>query len=312
MASIFNQSPSARIKSMVLRSPAGPLVRRTRLLLWACEDYVLDRIAGSCPQLKRRLLIASMPKAGLHLLEQALRCLPELARRPMPLPNSEPVARHRRSLGRLALNRYAHWHYAARQETFEAASANGLAVVVIQRDPRDVLVSFVDHVVNSPEHPFHSLYMKLPTTKDRLFKTIRGLSREEIRSDAKLSMLAQNNPVYPGIVDIGVLCRGYLGWRDYRPVHWVRFEDLIGERGGGSIQAQLGAVRGLLDFLEIEHRDALVAEVAGRIYNPDSTTFNVGVSGRWKSSFDSELEELFSEVAQGQLEAMGYASEAAS
>lgn len=303
---MFKDTMAVRLQDRVRRSALMRVIRPTRELFWDCKDFLLDQLARVGPGVDGRVLLAAMPKSGTHVLLGALNQLRELRRWPKAFPNCKPVSMYRESLRGLARNRFAIWHYGANEETLRIARELELSVLVMVRDPRDVILSFVDYVTRLEAHVLHAYYRSLPGDIERISAAIRGVSPEVVSRDAALQEIAANNPTYPGISDIGACCRSFLGWKSYPLAMLVRFEDIIGFRGGGSDQLQFEQMSRIVQFLGLNYSDAAIRTISSRIYNPDSHTFNKGVAGRWKTRFDDRLCRQFRQAASRELIEMGY------
>ncbi len=83
----------------------------------------------------------------------------------------------------------------------------------------------------------------------------------------------------------------------------VRFEELIGARGGGDDDTQARTIRAIYDHLGVEPRHARLSE---RLFSSASPTFRKGQIGSWRESFDPELEALFEREAGRWMEVYGY------
>lgn len=158
--------------------------------------------------------------------------------------------------------------------------------VVIVRDPRDVLVSFLHYVMKQG----HSLSADFTVLAEpaRVSLAIKG-------GDAPLS--GRN------IVGLGEAFRSILAWRHSRDCLIIRFEDLIGEKGGGSLETQLCTVKNMCDYLEIPATESLLKSVCLQVFSSDSPTFRKGMIGAWRdelpdtsldmSAMDKELLKVF-------------------
>jgi len=306
MGSIFQETVASKFKSRVRDSRIIHVIRPTRRMIWNWQDFALDRLAVIGPQLSFRLLVTSIPKAGLHLLKELLGQLRELNRRPLPLPNNRPVTEHLESFAVMARNRYAHWHYGATPETLRLAREGDAGIAILFRDPRDIAVSFVDYVCRLETHALHHYFRGLPNHRARLECVILGMPPGAIQADPAIRQMQRHNATYPGLTDIGSVCRSYLGWSSHPRTHVCKFEDLVGRKGGGCDLTQFETAKRLLGFLQVDDSEHRVLCLCRGIYNPRSVTFNRGVLGRWKESFDDRLREMFKQAAGQELVRMGY------
>lgn len=98
----------------------------------------------------------------------------------------------------------------------------------------------------------------------------------------------------------------------------IRYEDLVGEKGGGSREAQLRELRRLADALELNLTEERLQEVADQLYGEDALdnkklrkvdpqiTFRKGKIGSWKGAFNEEHKQVFKERFGDALVQMGY------
>jgi sulfotransferase 6B1 len=234
-----------------------------------------------------RVFVDSVPKSGTHLLERALCLHPRLYRALVPTLHEGNV-RQRGGLGQLVGRLrpggilVAHLAY----EPSLSAVLDGAAVrsVVMVRDPRDVAVSEAHFIPAQPEHFMHEEFRSVADTQARIRLVITGTGR--------LASLAERVPQH-------------LGWRNVGALV-VRFEDLVGPEGGGSLEAQLESLRRLYEHLTVEADEALVHRVRDGLFSGNSPTFRRGSIGQWKTAFDDETATLFKEHAGELLPLLGY------
>lgn len=106
--------------------------------------------------------------------------------------------------------------------------------------------------------------------------------------------------------DINACYEDYLKWRDEYPnVHLVRFENLVGEKGGGDAISQYEEVVGLMEFLNKEAKIESAQEIANQLFG-GTKTFKVGKIDSWKQYYSDKNKETFKEVAGDLLIKLGY------
>lgn len=252
-----------------------------------------------------RLFLNSIPKAGAHLAERALEELgyvrgqgplgsatvfgrrqlsKSLLRRPwvtadVVLVGIELVAPVRASWLRRRLSGVGQGRYLRGHVQHSGAFASLLEeldfrVLHVVRDPRDVAVSHAHYMLARPKHPFHRFYRDLGDWNQRLAFSISG-------------------GWIPGagyLVSIAERYRLMEAWETYPGSLTLRFEDLVGERGGGSESAQLDSLQSLSDLVEVSEPD--LAQIALDIFG-GSSTFRKGHIGGWRDSFEASHHELF-------------------
>ncbi|MBP1612378.1 MAG: sulfotransferase domain family protein [Acidobacteria bacterium] len=244
-----------------------------------------------------RVAVSSVPKAGTHLLISALRRVPGVRVIPELVLGKVGVEGTLRRLERVAPYQVLVGHIVYEPRVAAALDARGIRLVLMIRDPRDVVVSLAKYIPRAHVgHRFHDYFTRVLTSDhDRIMACIRGVGGEH----------AEDGRAQP---DIGTLFRSYLAWTEHHAVHTCRFEDLVGPHGGGSERAQLEALQRLAAWLGYGLRDDEVAAIARATFSKDSLTFRKGEIGDFRNHFAPEHEAAFREVAGDLLGRLGYAA----
>ena len=119
--------------------------RQVRNQYWFYRDYILDRLAVIQPKLDSKLLLTSIPKSGTHLIRETLSHIEQIKREPLMLPPRVPVREFHSMLQGMPRNRYAWGHLGFNPHTEKLIVELDYSVLLMLRDPRDVVVSYVDH-----------------------------------------------------------------------------------------------------------------------------------------------------------------------
>jgi hypothetical protein len=150
------------------------------------------------------------------------------------------------------------------------------AIIFNYRDPRDVLLSFVNYLAGrtlrgignfSHYWSFHKTLASLPDLQSQLAYAIR-------------------DPAFPGHNDFAKS----LWMLNHPMVCKTSFEELVGGAGGGSEARQAAAVARVMRHLGVAG-DA--HEVAARLYRRDAFTFFRGQIGAWEQVFTAEHRRAF-------------------
>jgi hypothetical protein len=255
---------------------------------------------------KRLVLCNSYPKSGTHLLYQILYTIPGLRQRKsivsvQALCGIMNTASHIRwKIGAAPPDSIIRCHLTYSEEILDILNKYDCTSLFIYRDLRDVAVSHARWVCNEPRIFLHDIYRnELTRDDDRLMATIRGIP---------LGSPLGSNVSQP---DIGQDFARWLGWIYDPETLAVRFEDLVGERGGGSEEARLETVRQILDYLEVSVPAAQIrSRFASLVMDPEeSHTFRkggTGTSGGWREAFTEEHKQTFKQVAGELLVELGY------
>lgn len=166
---------------------------------------------------------------------------------------------------------------------FDDASAR---MVIIIRDPRDVAVSLVSYVLDRPRHFLHSRLIGM-SPPERLHHAIVGDDRPG------------------GLPDLRVRFQHILGWQGWPAGLVVRFEDLVGTEGGGSVEAQRATLSRIAQHLDIALTPSQHDAVAARLFG-GTHTFRSGQISTWRRHFGPEHIALTKHVAGDLLVELGY------
>jgi len=233
-----------------------------------------------------RVLCVSLPKAGTHLVERAVCLHPRLYRRILRTLNPENVGPE--GLGgvvrRLRPGQVLLAHLPFEPAYAEMLEREGVRTIFVIRDPRDIAVSLAHYIESRGDHPLHFAYNERPDQRSRIELAILGD--------------AEARPPAPSLES---LLDGFSGWMESGALV-VRFEELIGARGGGDDETQARTIGAIYDHLGLE----IPPRLAERLFSSASPTFRKGQIGQWRDHFDPELEELFEQAAGPWMEAYGY------
>jgi hypothetical protein len=235
-----------------------------------------------------KILCISLPKAGTHLVERALCLHPRLYRklRPTIAPGMERWDGLDAALGRLRSGQLlvAHLPYdPAYAAVLERRHVRAICTI---RDPRDVVLSQVHFIVKRRFHPHHAAFAARSTLAERLELAILG--------DAST-----------GIPSIRERLERYAGWLGDGSLV-VRFEDLVGPKGGGTAEEQRRTVEQIYGHVGIDVTPGFIARVCDELFSPSSPTFRRGATGQWHDAFEPRIVELFAREAGSAAAPYGY------
>lgn len=170
----------------------------------------------------------------------------------------------------------------------------------IYRDPRDIVCSHANWVVKEPAIFLNKIYKEqFKTAEERIMASIVG---------TPLGTPLASNMSHPGIeMDFA----RWLGWLEDEDTFCVRFEDLVGKRGGGCENTRLEKVREILEWMGVDH-DSEDIEKAYDSENMDPGESNTykrgqkGAIGTWKEKFTDEHKQIFKRRAGDLLIRLGY------
>ena len=262
------------------------------------------------------IFVNSLPKSGTHLLASILSRVPgfqlqdpvlnrKLRWHPMNYlglwdqrtclvgigqPNRIRLATLSFLLRRLRQGHYALGHIPYQECVAELLDRLAIRCFLVLRDPRDVVVSQVHYVLGRSSHYLHRDYARMGGARERLLASIRGVTKR----NGKLKS-----------VGIAEKLDAVLGWLQVESVLVLRFEELIGERGGGSAEAQKRAIMGIGDHIGLDIGEEQALSIGSRSFGRGGT-YRQGRVGSWRSAFDGEITDVFKGQAGEYVIKLGY------
>ena len=236
----------------------------------------------------KKILIVSMQKSGTHLINKIL-----------GEGGFEGVDFGKNCTTHdfvgLQDNQYLWTHFTPSDEFQMALEKGDESVYIIFnfRDPRDVLVSWFywQHPQYGGTMHLHQEYMRKVYshfTDDELINIF-------IRNDKFREV--EYNPIEQYRFSRVLL---------FHPsVLKVRFEDLVGGRGGGCDSLQKSTIRRIFDYLDCENID--IERIATHAYDSGSATFRKGQIGSYKDALSREQICLFNKLHGDIILQYGYA-----
>ncbi|WP_426962139.1 sulfotransferase domain-containing protein [Haloparvum alkalitolerans] len=245
-----------------------------------------------------RVLANSVPKSGTNLLTQCLSLFPVL--RPSfehvtmnynRRPGTDELAKKVNATKR---GQFTSAHVFYSPENAKIVEMNEMRMILMTRDPRDVVTSHFHYVSEKhPDHRLHEHYTDLPNDHERLMASIRGVDGKHTDDGDPLE-------------SIGTWMDSFLAWETKPYVETVRFEDLIGPKGGGDRSSQERTVRRIAHHLDVSIDENDLSHIADKTYSSGSDTFRKGLIGDWKNHFTPAHVEAFKEETGDALVRLGY------
>lgn len=239
----------------------------------------------------------SVPKSGTHLLRNALaglgyrlaghdRAGEAVRARAGERPDWRPIATA--SLAGLRPGEFATEHWPHDAEVEAELRARGFRVVFLYRDPRAVCVSYAHYAADR-----HSIlgpaFRAMAGTDERAIAVAEGAARS-----------------WPFDAPLAECLERFSPWREAPGTLALRFEDLIGGRGGGSDAARAESLARLADFLGVARSVADVERIGGAIFDERSATFRRGEIAGWRDELGEDARRVVEERLNGIAATWGY------
>ncbi|MBT8363706.1 MAG: sulfotransferase domain-containing protein [Deltaproteobacteria bacterium] len=159
--------------------------------------------------------------------------------------------------------------------------------ILIVRDPRAILSSFVHYVLANTSHALHIQFVKM-TEDDRWKAGLVGYFEGRVT-----------------LQPLKLRCEALAPWLNAPEVLKLRFEDLVGERGGGTNKSQVKILGQICHFLHIPQER--ITAVSEQLFGPSKLTFRRGQVDSWKEEIPENIILQANDVLEPILTAWGYA-----
>ena len=150
--------------------------------------------------------------------------------------------------------------------------------IMVIRDPRDMCLSMLNHIKSRPHHyAFDTIYNNLSSRKKRLEAIIEGIKIKNTNGNRSFG-------------NIEKMIKSMLQWEKSDDFIFLKFEQLVGPKGGGTKDGQIQSIKKILSHLNVDRFD--IPEIAENAFG-SSTTFRKGQINVWKTKLSIEEKELF-------------------
>jgi hypothetical protein len=217
-----------------------------------------------------RAVVSSLPKSGTHFINLVLAGM-GMRRVFLPAAPTEEIAE---AAIRLQDGEFVLQHLAFSAAAADKLQAAGVATVAVVRDPRDFVVSFAHHAQRMPAASTEAMVRAAADMHDLQ----QRICTPELNPHGKPvpSILTR----YLNVID---------GWLKDGRAMTVRFEDMIGPRGGGRISDQLTVGLRLYERLQPPCDLDAVVHAMVRGFNPTIDLFRKGQTEAWRHEMRPEL-----------------------
>jgi len=179
------------------------------------------------------------------------------------------------AVGRTPQGTWVNQHFAFNTELHSALRKADVPIVFLYRDPRDCVVSMANFLVSRGEPADW-----LPKLPSRDLDT--ALAFFLTGDDERLP--------FDQVFD------SYRGWFHAEGVLVLRFEDIIGPKGGGREAVQIDRLTALARHIGWEGTaEHLIRAISGS-FNPTAGTFFKGQIGSWRKDFSPSVLRLFEQT----------------
>lgn len=201
-----------------------------------------------------------------------------------------------RTLARILQGQYVQGHLSYNSVLKKYLRSKKFKLIMMIRDPRDVVLSWLTHQSSRPDlAPSFSCfyyYNSFSSMSEKISAAIKGLPQSNIG----------RNSYVPSILEI---FDTKIDWLAVEDVCAIKYEEIVGSRGGGCDKLQMNCLMRLCAYLGVSFHESELVSMARNIYG-GSLTFNKGKVGSWRDVFTSEHRDLFKQVTGDLLIRTGY------
>jgi hypothetical protein len=267
---------------MISRENANPLIA----LPLEQEEFLPENRALAA----EHMLINCIPKTGTHLVGL---CLTKITGKRHLLSGGIPDSE---KLNEFSADNFFSTHTKYTKQHAREIEKNNYRCFFILRDFRDQVVSFAFWVLKrKQEWP--------------------GLQNLEF-DDLLMELIERGAPVYShfgpredhaifSLQGIDKFYRPYFAWMNHPAYYTVRFENLIGPQGGGTLEAQLQEIKNIARHIGVHLTHDQAQKIADELFG-GTWTFREGKIGDWKNYFKPRHIEAFKKRAGKLLITYGY------
>ena len=250
--------------------------------------FVCFSLTAHEPITQKKVIFVTVPKSGTNLLTKAVKLISGLKPKWIGSSGKTPGSGLSERLLSSDTKLYV-THLFPTADEIRSLPTEKFTKVLLIRDPRDVMVSFLYHITEKGRWPF------APSSHSNDLKKLPF--DEQITAALQFPPLGPNHSIPYAAT-----------WVKDPTIVVIRFEDLIGSRGGGSDTAQSNTLRTLGRTMGIELSQGEINSIANDLFG-GTWTFRQGQIGGWKTAYNAKNKALFKEVLGQATIDLGYASD---
>lgn len=225
-----------------------------------------------------KIFFSSIPKTGTHMLMKLITMITNKKGYGAPHLNFDDS----NFLKGIDFKEYfLLWHVPFTPESENNLKNNNFKCFFMYRDPRDQIISYI------------------------LFNLKYLGSQIPISQKRKAFLLDLDDLIVLCINNVKSFYDCYTPWLKSPLFYSVKFEDLIGENGGGSKKRQISIIQDICKHLGLNVNQDLVTQYSENLFG-GTNTFREGQIGSWRKYFKPEHKEYFKKVAGQLLIDLGY------
>ncbi|MEE9373995.1 MAG: sulfotransferase domain-containing protein [Saprospiraceae bacterium] len=176
---------------------------------------------------------------------------------------------------KLTSGKYSQGHLPYSEKLDEMLLCNDVKMLYIHRNPLDVLVSLKNYILKKKNYPNHKMLVECKNDSERFLLLINGNNEGDNRT--LMAPFFEKYKMSKRWVECDLICS-------------VKFEKIIGSKGGGNSNDQKAELLKIIKYLGENERD--IEQIQHNIYNPKSDTFHKGIIGQWRKEIPIKILDI--------------------
>ena len=258
-----------------------------RVLYSFLRSFTISKIMGRFSGPK--IFANSIPKSGTNLLEKVFYQMPVIRYSSYRTLRKHTDSKEKilKKISSLKKGTYQMGHVDFDNDVVQQLHLNNFRTILMIRDPRQIIISHYKYVSYiDTNHPTYHFFKNLKDDNDRLLAVINGVD---------------------GVVEsINDVLSSYESWLNDSKILVIKFENLIGEQGGGSKYKQHATIENICKHIDLDLTDNEIKKIANKIYDKKSPTFRAAKIDSWKEEFSIEQKAILKKCIGNWLIKYGY------
>lgn len=237
--------------------------------------------------------IHAIPKCGTHFIQRTIHLMTNqtIINRNVMIPKLAEACQHNQ-----ILRTFQPYH----PDLMNILKNTGHKLIAMVRDPRDALVS-------------HAFYMRTfadrPGDKTRRDFFVVGTNYDQLTFEQQIDSLISGSEHSPSYLDF------YLertGWAKNRESLTIRYEDLVGDAGGGNDEIKKAVVQQIINFIHLDISEEKLQYVLDNMYvnfgenTLEDKVFERSSIGNWRKFLSRDQIRLIKKKIGKEIIQLGY------
>ncbi len=221
------------------------------------------------------LILLTIPKSGTHLVQKILTKMTGLESiwgKTHTMIDEERIAQHLNSVWYIS-------HAPFTVSNYEILKNNKFKMILLFRDPRDVLVSYARWSMENPAAHIQWHYGKREPYAN--LDDLKSWSLEQMITHF-IEHYPFKGPTMPECTNYAEFYNLYLPWQNYPDCYVTTFEKLVSPQGGGDKITQENEIMKIAQFLNISFERAKIEIFCSELFG-GTYTFREGRINGWKN-----------------------------